>query len=237
MQQLLAVIDHGEAAQRVVRVAARWAQRSGAQLSVFLPVALSMPKGLELGPGLLATVEHTSEMEAMDWLQTFLEQHHIAAEQHAAASRHWVRAHVEATARREVRRAEVIEEHERPDHAPLRVRQQPAHHEAVAEIVHVTGQQQAFGGVHGRLRKIGGRSLRGGTHHARRYCRGVVISAPSALAARRGKYGSRSSSRARITTSAWPLARMVSACTGSLIMPTAPTATPVSRRIVAASGT
>ncbi len=92
MQQLLAVIDHGEAAQRVVRVAARWAQRSGAQLSVFLPVALSMPNGLELGPGLLATVEHTSEMEAMDWLQTFLEQHHIAAEQHAAASRHWVRA-------------------------------------------------------------------------------------------------------------------------------------------------
>ena len=92
MQQLLAVIDHGEAAQRVVRVAARWAQRSGAQLSVFLPVALSMPKGLELGPGLLATVEHTSEMEAMDWLQSFLEQHQVAAAQHAAASRHWVRA-------------------------------------------------------------------------------------------------------------------------------------------------
>ena len=45
-----------------------------------------------------------------------------------------MRPHVEAVAGREHRRPEMIEEHERPDHARLRRRQRAPHREAVAEI-------------------------------------------------------------------------------------------------------
>src|SRR6185436_15595176 len=45
----------------------------------------------------------------------------------------------------------------------------------------------------------------------RRYCAGQVISCPSSRAARRGKYGSRSNSRAIRTASAWPDPTMCSA--------------------------
>src|SRR5262249_48070041 len=45
-----------------------------------------------------------------------------------------MRAHVEAAAGRERRRAEVVEEEEGTDGAPLARRQQAAHREAVAEI-------------------------------------------------------------------------------------------------------
>ena len=74
-------------------------------------------------------------------------------------------------------------------------------------------------------------------YQARRYWSGAVSSAPSALAARRGKYGSRSSSRASSTTSAWPVAMIASACPGSVMSPTAPVAMPASRRIRSANGT
>ena len=45
-----------------------------------------------------------------------------------------MRPHVEAVAGLEHGRAEMIEEHERADHARLRRRQRAAHREAVAEI-------------------------------------------------------------------------------------------------------
>ncbi len=45
-----------------------------------------------------------------------------------------MRTHIEAGAGAEYGRAEVIEEHERADHARLRRRQRAPHREAVAEI-------------------------------------------------------------------------------------------------------
>ena len=45
-----------------------------------------------------------------------------------------MRPHVEAVAGAELGRAEMIEEHERPDHARLHRRQRAAHREAVAEV-------------------------------------------------------------------------------------------------------
>ena len=45
-----------------------------------------------------------------------------------------MRPHVEAVAGAELGRAEMIEEHERPDHARLHRGQRAAHREAVAEV-------------------------------------------------------------------------------------------------------
>ncbi|GAB3955886.1 hypothetical protein GCM10027614_66520 [Micromonospora vulcania] len=72
---------------------------------------------------------------------------------------------------------------------------------------------------------------------ARAYWSGPVYATPSLAAARRGQYGSRSSSRPSSTRSASPSATICSACSGSTIRPTAPVGTPASRLIRAASGT
>ena len=71
---------------------------------------------------------------------------------------------------------------------------------------------------------------------ARWYCAGqVALRPPRSSSACSGQYGSRSSSRARKTMSAWPVRRMCSACAGSVIMPTAPVAMPASLRIRSAN--
>ncbi len=92
MHHLLAVVDHTEAAARVLRVAARWAQRAGAKLSVFMPVTAQPPEGLHLGPGLLASVEHSSQMEGEDWLADFLAKLQLEATTHVASGHSWVEA-------------------------------------------------------------------------------------------------------------------------------------------------
>src|SRR5690606_38311649 len=61
----------------------------------------------------------------------------------------------------------------------------------------------------------------------RAYCGGAargcaLVSTPSSRAARRGQYGSRSSSRPSSTTSASPSATIFAAWAGSVIRPTAP---------------
>ena len=60
-----------------------------------------------------------------------------------------MRAHVEALARFEARRAELVPEDERPDHALLDRRQRAAHHEIVAEVARLGGDgrhhRPAFG--------------------------------------------------------------------------------------------
>src|SRR5262249_19297683 len=64
-----------------------------------------------------------------------------------------VRAHVHALAGREIDRAEVVEEDERPDHLVRVPRQNAAHHEAVAEIANVRAEQAgAFGHARGAQR-------------------------------------------------------------------------------------
>src|SRR5437660_2068482 len=72
---------------------------------------------------------------------------------------------------------------------------------------------------------------------ARRYCGGHGTVCPSSRAARSGKYGSRSSSRAMSTQSALPLATISCACAASVIRPTAPVGMPASRRTRSANGT
>lgn len=65
-----------------------------------------------------------------------------------------------------------------------------------------------------RGRHLGTREIlgdKGGQSRARSYCGGQRTCTPSCFAAARGQYGSRSSWRARITTSAWPVRRMCSA--------------------------
>jgi len=57
---------------------------------------------------------------------------------------------------------------------------------------------------------------------ALRYCTGHAIGWSSSRAARNGQYGWRKNSRAIITASACPVRMMCSACTGEVIIPTAP---------------
>jgi hypothetical protein len=71
---------------------------------------------------------------------------------------------------------------------------------------------------------------------AGRYCLGHSTVAPSFLAATGGQYGFRRNSRASSTASAWPVARIYSACLRPVTMPTAPVPIPASLRITADSG-
>ncbi len=92
MEHLLAIIDQRHTDSPAFRSAVLWSQALGARLSVFLPADLNTPEGLALGPGLLASVEHTAELDAERWLEDFLAREPMPVDRHAVASQHWVQA-------------------------------------------------------------------------------------------------------------------------------------------------
>ncbi len=92
MQHILAVLDRRHVDSVAFQAALVWSKKTGAKLSVFLPADFSGPEGLELGPGLLATVEHTLQLQAERWLEDFLSRESQAIGRHAVASAHWVEA-------------------------------------------------------------------------------------------------------------------------------------------------
>ncbi len=89
MQHILAVLDQRHSSSVAFRAARRWAEKTGARLSVFLPTDALPPAGLHLGPGLLASVEHTAEMQAEQWLNDFLSEEHQSVDRHAAVVHRW----------------------------------------------------------------------------------------------------------------------------------------------------
>ncbi|NNM51136.1 MAG: universal stress protein [Pseudomonadales bacterium] len=92
MEHLLAIVDQRHADSPAFRSAVQWSRILGARLSVFLPADLTSPEGLTLGSGLLASVEHTAELDAEHWLEDFLARESASIGRHAVASRHWVQA-------------------------------------------------------------------------------------------------------------------------------------------------
>ncbi len=89
MQHILAVLDQRHSSSVAFRAARRWAEKTGARLSVFLPTEAIPPIGVHLGPGLLASVEHTAEMQAEQWLNDFLSGENQSVERHAAVVHRW----------------------------------------------------------------------------------------------------------------------------------------------------
>ena len=71
----------------------------------------------------------------------------------------------------------------------------------------------------------------------RQYCGGASTWRPARAAACQGQRGSYSMPRASATMSAWPVATIASACSASVISPTAMVGIPVSRFTASAKGT
>src|SRR5581483_2211920 len=128
-------------------------------------------------------------------------------------------------------------------HGKPRLAQPPGHELGDGRVVFDEQRPHVYGLAQARTRGTCGASRRPRQRcavpgaAARTYWGGHLISRPSSRAARSGKYGSRSSSRASSTRSACPCSTIALACADPVIRPTAPVAMAASRLTRSANGT